>query len=64
MRLRDTRVVHALIGNDTPEVQTGLTRGIVATGLASILKSLALIGAARPLAARLALRQSPQRERQ
>ena len=42
MKLRDTRVAHALIGNDAPEVQTGLTRGIVATGLASILNAAVL----------------------
>ena len=42
MKLRDTRAVHALIGNDTPEVQTGITRGIVATGLISLVNAAIL----------------------
>ena len=43
MKLRETRAAHALIGNDTPPVQVGFTRGIVATGLASIANTILLL---------------------
>ena len=43
MNWRETRAVHALIGNDAPEVQTGFTRGIVATGLASIANTILIL---------------------
>ena len=43
MELRDTRAAHALIGNDAPEVQTGLTRGILAAGMAGIVNTILLL---------------------
>ena len=38
--IRDSRVVHALLGNDTPPTVTGLTRGIVAAGLTGIVQAV------------------------
>ena len=40
MKMRDTKIVHALLGNDTAPTVTGLTRGLVAAGMGGAVQAV------------------------